>query len=293
MLGLNFSHREAAERGLDPEEALSAILIHLKPALLRLSLYWDEIAVEPGSYDLSATQQALDHAQSSGCRVLLTVGFKPQRHPAYAPPRWLAGAQDERLTANMLMMLERAVALLADYSAIDAWEAEHLPFAPAAEQPAGWSVRGPLLRRQLDILREVDPRHRPVVVSHTGGHILQSGWREALVHASVLGISMHASKLSALSAQRGLRVTARMRLHVWQLSLQAKLAASFNRPLWVTELIDDVHEDGETSGRLSEAVSAAVKAGASRVYVRGAEEWLLMRRSGRTAPWDEARSVFR
>jgi hypothetical protein len=293
LLGLNFSHREAEQRGLEPREALRAILIHLKPTLLRLSLYWDEIAAEPGVYDLSETQWALDRAQSSGCRVLLTVGFKPQRHPAFTPPLWLAGAEHDRLTANTLMMLERAVALLADYNAIDAWEAEYLPFLPAADQPTGWSVGKRLLQRQLDVLRDVDPRHRPIVLSHTGGHLLQSGWREALIHASVLGCSLQASQLSAESPPRAISAITARRLRIWQLSLQAKLAANFNRQLWVTELIDDTLGDGDEARRLSEAVASATGAGASRIYLRGAEEWMVMRRSGQTGPWDSARDLLR
>jgi len=294
MLGLNFSHREMLRLGLDPEEALSAILIHLNPALLRLSLYWDEIAPEPGGYDFAVPQAMLDRAQDHGCRVLLTIGFKPQRHPAFHAPRWLIGAGPDRLSANVHMMLERAVALLADYNTIDAWEVENLPFLPASRQPPGWSVGRQLLRRQIGVIRDVDSRHRPVVASHPGGHLLQRGWLEALTAADVLGclLSFQSqpdsgfARLEAAAAERGL---------AWQLSIQAAVAARFGRPLWVTELIGDSEQDSKTDevSLLERAVDLAQKAGAGRVYLRGAEQWLLMRSRGRPQRWLRAQSLLR
>src|SRR6266487_974520 len=185
MLCLNFSHREALRLGIDPDEALLAILIHLKPALLRFSLYWDEISPAPGAYDFERVHATLGRAQEHDCSVLLTIGFKPQRHPAFNPPAWLRQASSDRLSANLLMMLERAVALLADYDAIDAWEVEHLPFLSLRRQPQGWAIGRTLLQREIGVLREVDSRHRPVVASHPGGRLLQGGWREALVMADI------------------------------------------------------------------------------------------------------------
>src|SRR5579875_1531712 len=170
-LGLNFSHRQAQALGEEPREAFQAVLIHLRPRYLRLSLYWDETAVQPGAPDPAELRWFLDQAQRRDCRVLLTVGFKPQRHPSYFPPRWLTDGSSGpepsgRLAANLLLMLERVIALLADYDVIDAWEVEHLPFLPAAEQPAGWAIDAPLLGREVELLHDVDARHRPVVVSH-------------------------------------------------------------------------------------------------------------------------------
>lgn len=295
MLGLNFSHREAIRLGLDADEALDAVFLFLKPECLRISLYWDEISPEPGTYDLTAVQTTLDRAERHDCRVLVTVGFKPQRHPNFTPPRWLIGASLERLTANMLMMLERAIALLADFSAIDAWETEYLPFLPPAKQPQGWSIRPALLERQLNVLHEVDPRHRPVVVSHPGGRLFQSGWREALVRGGILGCELSMDDLAGRGEDHDAVSVMAARLRVWQLSIQATLAAAFSRQLWVTELLaDNAGAQAERpGGRLEGAVANAMKAGAQRIYIRGVEQWLCVRASGTNEPWDEARTLFR
>jgi hypothetical protein len=296
-LGLNFSHREAVRLGLDPEEAFQAVLIHLKPTHLRLSLYWDEAAPRAGTYDLSGARWFLDQAQRRDSHVLLTVGFKPQRHPSYYPPNWLApsAASDTntqaqgRLTANLLMMLERAIALLADYDAIDSWEVEHLPFLPANKQPPGWSIGAPLLKREIGVVHDVDPRHRPVVVSHPGGNLLGSGWRQAVVNADALGCTLFASDFGGSSGGLG-------RWLAWQLSIQASLAARFGKQLWVTELAAPARR--QTNGaapplqRLDSPIEAAFRAGAARIYLSGVEEWLAMRDRGRPEQWEHTRALL-
>ncbi|HLG73268.1 MAG TPA: hypothetical protein VK009_22835, partial [Chloroflexota bacterium] len=137
LLGVNFSHRQAAWLGLDPDETFSLLLNDLRVRYFRLSLYWQEIQPEPTRYDLSQTQRYLDWAEARGARVLVTVGLKAQRHPEFYPPVWLLGegspphggrvADQPRLVAHLLLMLERAVALLADYDVIDAWQVENEP----------------------------------------------------------------------------------------------------------------------------------------------------------------------
>jgi hypothetical protein len=300
--GLNFSHREAERLGLDWSEAFEAVLIHLRPGILRLSIYWDEATPSPGEFEFDQMHSLLDRAQARNSRVLLTLGFKPQRHPAYYPPAWLRSDGAEaaqpgqgRLAANLLMMLERAVALFADYDAIDGWELEHLPFLDPGRQPSGWNISRPLLMRALGVVREVDPRHRAVVLSHPGARLFEKGWREALVAADVLGCTLNAS-LPESGGAPTFDDRFRRRLMLFQLGVQAQLSRRFGRPLWITELDAPSErwwkiygpEDG--SFRLLQSIA---NAGVERVYLRGAEEWLTMRERGRPEAWDGARRLFR
>ena len=304
QIGVNFSHREAERLGVEPREAFEATLIHLRPQLLRLSLYWDEAATAPGEFDFTPLHSLLDRAERAQARVLLTVGFKPQRHPAHSPPTWLRGEsgsreaglrEQGRLAANLLLMLERAVALLADYDVIDAWEVEHLPFVEARRQPDGWNITPPLLSREIAVVRDVDVRHRPVVVSHPGGKLLEGGWRRALVAADVLGCTFESEMFGRDAANATTRWLSRRSLF-FQLGIQARLANRFGRPLWVTEL-DARSERWWTeqgpAGNSFGVLQAVANAGVQRVYLRGVEEWLAMRGRGRTATWDQARAFFR
>src|SRR5579884_975215 len=120
LLGVNFSHRQAAWLDLDPEETYSALLNDLRVRVFRLSVYWSETQPEPVRYDFTLIQRYLDLAEARRARVLLTVALKAQRHPEFYPPAWLLGegspprgghvAEQERMVVHLLLMLERAVA---------------------------------------------------------------------------------------------------------------------------------------------------------------------------------------
>jgi hypothetical protein len=276
---MSFSDSECLALGIDPALGLSELITRLRPRRLRLSLSWDRISPQPGVCDLSQAQSALDAAQRLGCGVLLTVGFKPQRHPTYAPPQWLAGASHERLTAGLVMMLERAIALLADYSAIDAWEVEFLPFLPRSQQPAGWGFDVTLVEREAGLLREVDPRHRPVVVSHLGGQLFDRGWLRALALGDILGSV--------------LRLAPRQPIPSRSLSIQAQLARRFGRQLWVTELdYLDSNRNFDAAGAIEAAAAALAAAGVSRAYLSGLERWLVQRQDPRPDYWTRLRSLL-
>jgi hypothetical protein len=291
-LGLNFSHRRAALLGVDPHEAFQATLIHLKPRHLRLSVYWDETAPEPAVYDPSILRWYLDEAQRRDCHIALTVGFKPQRHPAYFPPRWLTdggsgGEPSGRLAANLLLMLERVIALLADYDVIDAWEAEHLPFLAPEEQPFGWAIDAPLLDREIAVLHDVDPRHRPVVISHPAGRLFALAWYRAMLAGDVFGC------VAGWGRERRERQLSR--LETWQLSIQATLAARAGRELWITEL-GAAAASRQNPPSIPEIIDSdlesAFRSGARRVYLRGVEEWFATRAQGRSLGWEHARELM-
>jgi hypothetical protein len=280
-LGVSFSHREAARRGADPSRELRDLLDALQPRRLRISLYWDEISPRPGVCDLSKAQAALDVAQQRDCAVLLTIGFKPQRHPTYTPPPWLSGASHERLTAGLMMMLERAISLLADYSAIEAWEVEFLPYLPRRLQPRNWAFTADLFKREAGVIREVDPRHRAVVVSHPGGRLISPGWLKALTLGDVLGSALRISPRQALPARR--------------LLIQAQIARQFGRGLWVTELESSGFAgDREAVCGCIEAIQTLDRAGVTRAYLSGFEHWMsVFRSSGQPDCWRRIIALIR
>lgn len=305
-LGLNFSHRQASALGLDPEEAFYAVLFHLRPQFLRLSLYWDECSPEPGRYDFRTVRWQLDRAHEFGCRVLMTIGFKTQRHPSFYPPRWLISASETagwrtpdegRLAAHLLMMLERAVALLADYDVVDSWEVENQPFLPLSLQPAGWSTPTTLVLREIAVTREVDPRHRPVVISYPATRAADRGWRMSLRAGDTIGL---ACNLPTLSTPALCRLAGRLQweLLALEVRLQAALVARAGRGCWITELGTEPPDLGRDLPGLAErtinnALRLARRSRVERAYLIGSEPWLLMRESAREEWWTAARAAFR
>ena len=245
MLGVNFSHRQAAWLGLDPDETFSLLLNDLRVRHFRLSLYWEEIQPEPTRYDFARMQRYLDMAEARGAHVLLTVGLKAQRHPEFYPPAWLRGegspppggnvADQPRLIAHLLLMLERSVALLADYGCIDAWQVENEPFLPAGGRTLGWRFDAQTLDKEIAAVAAADARHRPIVINHSSSTIAERGWLRALRLGDVLAQDVYTRKPTQGRPLRYVNPFALGPLGP-NLGTQSFLAHRFGRQFWVTEL---------------------------------------------------------
>lgn len=313
LLGVNFSHRQAEWLGLDPDETFSLLLNDLRVRQFRMSLYWEEIQPEPTRYDFSTIQRYLDWAETRRARVLITVGLKAQRHPEFYPPLWLAGdgaprrggrvADQKRLIAHLLLMLERAVALLADYNCIDSWQVENEPFLPAAGRTIGWRFDDETLEKEIRAVAGSDPRHRPIVINHCSNTIFETGWLKALRLADVLAQDVYTRKPSASGPMRYGNPFALGPLGPG-LMLQSALARRVGRQFWVTELQAEPWErepltelQPEQIGSISpERIEAnlalASHARPERVYLWGAEWWRLQELRGDDRYWRLARRLF-
>lgn len=291
--GLNFSHRIAGRLGLPAEQVFLALLIHLRPALLRLSLYWDEIGIEPGRYDFAPIQWYLDRAEEHGCRVVLTAGFLPQRQLSPLLPHWLSSEENVsgRLLANRLLMLERGVALLADYNTIEAWQIEGASRVGPQGAIEASEHGAPLLDREVEVIRDVDPRARPVVISYAGARF-QSGrmWR-TLTAGEIAGMNLPAQPRGALTR----------RLIAAQLHLLTAIAKRAGRQFWITELPAEWEHGtamrgqsrGSGASGIDQAVHFARQTGAARVYFTGCEQWYHVREQGDDRAWQRARALLR
>ncbi len=313
LLGVNFSPRQAKWLGLDADETFSALLNDLRVRFFRLSLYWDEIQPEPTRYDFSRVQQMLEWAEYRGARVLLTVGLKAQRHPEFFPPAWLVrdgspphGArirEQPRLKAHLLLMLERAVAMLADFSCIDSWQVENEPFLPAAGRTVGWTFDRKTLRKEIGAVRGSDPRNRPIVINHSSNTIFEPGWLTALRMGDVLAQDVYTRKPSS---GRQVRYGNPFALGPFGpgLLLQSALARRTGKRFWITELQAEPWEPepipvlrpdeiGSISPeRMQSNLALVSRTRPERVYFWGAEWWRYLLGRGDDRYWSVARRLF-
>jgi hypothetical protein len=314
LLGVSFSHRHAAWLGLDPAAALTFLLRDVGVRRLRLSCYWDEIAPEPSSLDYAPLRPWLEIAARYNAHVLMTIGLKAQRHPEFYPPQWLTSehpvppradlAGHPRVIALLLLMLERATAYLADVDVIEAWQVENEPFLPAAGRTVGWRISPGLLEREIAVVREADPRRRPVVVNHSSRSAFDRMWLPALRAGDVLAQNIYTRRPSAWGPWRYVNVHALGPLAP-ALRRQALLARRLGRDFWVTELqaepwerasmrdIDPARVGSISPERIRSSLRLAAGTGASRVYLWGAEWWRWIEQAhGDTRYVELARGLF-
>ncbi len=313
-LGVNFSHRHAAWLGLDPDALYRALLDDLGVRHLRLSVYWDEVAPTADSLTFEPLRRWLEPLQQRGARALVTLGLKAQRWPEFYPPEWLTrdnplpkGARLDdhpRVVAHLLLMLEWITAFLADYDVIDGWQVENEPFLPSPRHTEGWQFSPDLLRREVDVVREADPRRRPIVVNHSSQSALDRRWLAGLRLADVVAENVYTRKPNRWPWPRYFNTYA-MWLLAPALGHYARSAAARGTELWITELQAEPWErrdvksltpeqiDSITPERLRANLELVRRAGARRVYLWGAEWWRYTAdRASDHRYWDLGRKLF-
>jgi hypothetical protein len=314
VLGINFSHRHAEWLNQDPDALFARLLDELGVRYVRLSAYWDEIAPSAERMDFTPLRRFLDPLQQRGGRALVTVGLKAQRWPEYYPPEWLTRAHPlpdgarlddhPRVIAHLLLMLERVTAFLADYDAIDAWQVENEPSLPSLRNTVGWLFSPDLLAREIAVVREADPRHRPIVVNHSSQNCLDRRWQVGLRLADVIAENVYTRKPNRWPWPRYFNVHA-IPLYAPPLRRYGEVAGRLGKGYWITELQaepwerQDVHTVtpemicSVSPKRIRENLRLVRRAGAQRIYLWGAEWWRFTAdRDGDERYWELARRLF-
>lgn len=314
LLGISFSYRQCAWLGLDAAETLRFLLAEIGVRRLRLSVFWDEIAPEPSRLDFAPLRPWLELAARHNARVLMTLGLKAQRHPEFYPPAWLTrehvlppGAdlsRSPRVVTLLLLMLERVAAYLADFDVIEAWQVENEPFVDVRRTPR-WRIPPGLLAREIAVVREADPRRRPVVVNHTSRTALDRRWLPALQVGDVLAQNIYTRVPLVWGPVKYLNVHALGPLAP-ALRRQACIARRMGHDFWITELQAEPWErvpvtelgPGQIGSispqRIRANLGLAKRTGAARVYLWGAEWWRYMaERHGDTRYLELAKEVLR
>jgi hypothetical protein len=244
----------------------------------------------------------------------MTLGLKAQRWPEFYPPEWLTKehpipdgadlAHYPRVETVLLLLLERLTAFLADFDVIDAWQVENEPFV-RVRRTHGWRIPPGLLAREIAVVREADPRRRPVVVNHSSRSAFDRMWVPALELGDVLAQNVYTRRPVGWGPIRYLNVHA-LGPFAPALRRQAFIARRLERDFWITELqaepwetrpmteLDPPSIGSVSPERIRSNLRLVERAGASRVYLWGAEWWrYTAEQHGDSRYLDLAREVFR
>lgn len=327
LLGVNFSHRQAAWLGLEPEALYLRLLDELGARRVRLSVYWDEVAPSAERLDFAPLRRWLDPLEERGASALLTLGLKGQRWPEFYPPAWLTEAnplargarleEQPRVVAHLLLMLERLTAFLADYGCIEAWQVENEPFLPGMRRTVGWQISPALLAREMGVVRDSDPRHRQLVLNHSSQsrfdrrgdalRALQAG-ESRMIYAE----NVYTRKPNRWPWPRYFNPYAVpfLRPALGGSVLRARNGSARRQnpttpPLWITELQAEPWERVDlrsltpamigsiSPARIESNLRLVQRAGAEQVYLWGAEWWrYTAERHGDERYWELARRLF-
>jgi hypothetical protein len=174
-LGISFRPLQAEALGLDPQQALAALLPH-PFSLIRIAALWSHLEPQPGCWRTTELDAALDAAEEAGKGVILGVGaVKNFGYPElFVPDHRLAAPLPERqlirpmthgpLLAAATDFVIAVVGHCRERRAIAAWQVEHEAVDPLGLEHS-WRLSRDFVAREIEAVRAADGFGRPVLLN--------------------------------------------------------------------------------------------------------------------------------
>lgn len=161
--GVTFSKLYAEALGLDWREAYRAVLDDLGARMIRLPVYWNDVAPEPTAFQFDDYDWLVNEAAKRRATLILAVGRKLPRWPECHTPQWASALpeseQEEKIRGYLIQTVNRYKA----FSAVIAWQVENEPFLRFGDCPR---LRTRFLDQEIALVRGLDTK--PVVVTDSG-----------------------------------------------------------------------------------------------------------------------------
>src|SRR5205814_3670091 len=205
QVGISFSPSRAGYLGLDYRSAFKRLeAMHFR--VIRLSSYWDQVDSE--GYD--QLDWLMNEAQRARQPIVLTVGMKALGWPEFFIPASVTDlatlnqgqdvASDSSLRAATLAFVEATVLRYRDNPALVGWQIENEPFNRPGPQRL-W-IDAKFLRAEITSVRQLDGRHRPLIVnafSHVNLVFDQASARQGFDLRQLLGFDADSAESDSLA----------------------------------------------------------------------------------------------
>lgn len=295
--GVTFSARYARELMVNPKEAYQKILTDLKPELVRLPIYWDEVEMQPGEYDFSETEEYMEQAMQSGSDVILVVGFKQPRWPECFQPNWTKTLTQEEFSQKVIELVKIEVETFKKYPNIKYWQVENEPFVDFGICPPANYQR---VLEEIKVVRELDPR--PILITDSGE---LSSWFSTMKIAPVFGTTLYRAVWNPIFGSVYYPWPP-VAYHI-KSQIAKAMTNSFSKETMISELqaepwpSDDqalinvpFEEQTElfSSNQLKENFYFARSTNLGPVLFWGAEWWYYMKQNGIPEYWENAKYIF-
>lgn len=308
-VGFSFRPYAAMALGLDPQTALTQLLTDIEPDVVRLPVYWSDVATSADVIDFAIPDQlvatvAAHDARTTSRRttIVLVVGMRNLGAPELYAPGWaLAAAGGKNATAlaalpGFARYLEATVGHYSSNPLLQRWQVENEPLddsVPAAEGNTALTVAE--VSAEIAEVRSVDRSHPVMATTFTssvldldeeeiaeadhdvppppgpqpGGHP-----EETLGLGSTLGLDLYVvfGGVNFNDADPATRI-------IWKrnsLAFWAQRAAQRDKNVWIAEMQAAPWQNvsGFTTDDLLFSAEQYRGQGESAVLLWGVEQWL-------------------
>lgn len=289
-LGYTYSVTYAEYLGLDPVAAFDAITVELRPAFVRLPVYWQRVESKQGEFDFAELDRLMDIASRYDTQVILAIGRKVPRWPECFLPDWTASLSQDELRGAQLNMMRATVERYRDRPSLTRWQVENEPFFVFfGECPR---LDPYLLDDEYALVRSLDT-DTPIQTAVSGE---QSLWLYAARHADIVGASVYRRVQTAFGQQT-------IRIPPWTYRAKAQLVAGGRVAIselqaepWFARSVHTYTVDEQlalfNAATLEENIAYVQRIGVAEVALWGVEWWYYLDARGESSLRDAARMLF-
>jgi hypothetical protein len=315
MVGFTFIPSLAEEQGYLPPAALAQLVRRLHPDLVRIPIYWDDVAPTMDHLDFGPVDQLLDTVQAANARhqghqaqVVLVAGVRNLAWPEVHLPPWIdasSGLDLPRITQSRAYQdyLRQSFRHFASSPVLYAWQIENEPLDNTNANLGKVAIAGGVVADEVALLKSIDPTHRVVITTYNSSNInldLEAtsslSWlfdilpgpkpvghpAPSLQLGDVLGLDVYVATPSTPLTEAG--VTERIGWKAETLTYWATQAEQNGKEVWITEMQGSPWngEAGFSQQDLVKSAQVYSGTGVTAILLWGVETWL-------TAPdWMEA-----
>lgn len=167
-IGTTFIPSYAEYYGLDPQQALDAILNDLGIRQLRLVSYWDEIEPAENNYDFSTLDWQFEMAEKAGAKISLAIGLRQPRWPECHMPTWAGEKPIEVWSSDLKDFMGDVIDRYRSSPALESYQLENEFFMKVFGICPDHSRER--LVDEFNFVKQRDP-DRPVIISRSNNWV--------------------------------------------------------------------------------------------------------------------------
>lgn len=167
-LGLSFVPDYATYLGIDPNQALHAMLTQLDISNIRYVSYWPDIEPTPGQYDFTQLDSEFQQAAAANVKVNLSIGLRQPRWPECHMPTWASNEPYSAWEPQLMSFITAVVNRYKTNPALGTYELENEYFLKAFGTCTNYSRTR--LTDEFNLVKSLDQSH-PVIISRSNNAI--------------------------------------------------------------------------------------------------------------------------